>query len=232
MFHWICPECGREIAPTVRECPVCDPSADTAELVHAGVVEAPARTAITNAPDALPPNAVPSNHMEAPALEPGIVPSAPVLKAAEHSTRPNGKNGHSRPFFLRKPFAAPTLPPLEERTAAAAPVAALESPVAASAAEGAPVAAEQREIHPPSEAKPQLEIEPQAEIKHQAESQPADPEATTAIPVVAEAPKQPDCVRRRLDCHRVGAIWHRHEARIHRIVLRTEENAKRINLIV
>jgi hypothetical protein len=43
MFHWICPECGREIAPTVRECPACE-GADTAELVLAGVVEASART--------------------------------------------------------------------------------------------------------------------------------------------------------------------------------------------
>src|SRR5437870_5353193 len=25
MFHWICPECGQEIAPGVKECPVCDP---------------------------------------------------------------------------------------------------------------------------------------------------------------------------------------------------------------
>ena len=45
MFHWICPECGREIAPTVRECPVCDSPPDTVELVLAGVVEASARTA-------------------------------------------------------------------------------------------------------------------------------------------------------------------------------------------
>ncbi len=44
MFHWICPECGREIAPTVRECPVCDGGAEQAELVLAGVVEASART--------------------------------------------------------------------------------------------------------------------------------------------------------------------------------------------
>jgi hypothetical protein len=27
MFHWICPECGREIPPTVRECQACDPAA-------------------------------------------------------------------------------------------------------------------------------------------------------------------------------------------------------------
>ncbi len=43
MFHWICPECGREIAPTVRECPVCDPVAATVETAPAGEVEAPAR---------------------------------------------------------------------------------------------------------------------------------------------------------------------------------------------
>jgi hypothetical protein len=27
MFHWICPECGREIPPSVRECQACDPNA-------------------------------------------------------------------------------------------------------------------------------------------------------------------------------------------------------------
>lgn len=27
MFHWICPECGREIPPAVRECSTCDPHA-------------------------------------------------------------------------------------------------------------------------------------------------------------------------------------------------------------
>jgi hypothetical protein len=43
MFHWICPECGREIAPTVRECAVCDPVAATVEIALAGEVEAPAR---------------------------------------------------------------------------------------------------------------------------------------------------------------------------------------------
>ena len=43
MFHWICPECGREIAPTIRECPACDPVAATVETALAGEVEAPAR---------------------------------------------------------------------------------------------------------------------------------------------------------------------------------------------
>ena len=43
MFHWICPECGREIAPTIRECPVCDPVAATVGTALVGEVEAPAR---------------------------------------------------------------------------------------------------------------------------------------------------------------------------------------------
>lgn len=38
MFHWICPECGREIAPSMKECPACDPSA--AVPVAAGAVTA------------------------------------------------------------------------------------------------------------------------------------------------------------------------------------------------
>src|ERR1700690_97625 len=49
MFHWICPECGREIAPTVRECPVCDPNAIVAEPALVGVVEAPPARTVTNA---------------------------------------------------------------------------------------------------------------------------------------------------------------------------------------
>ena len=32
MFHWICPECGQEIAPGVKECPVCDPQASCGAL--------------------------------------------------------------------------------------------------------------------------------------------------------------------------------------------------------
>jgi hypothetical protein len=60
MFHWICPECGREIAPTIRECPVCDPVAATVETALAGEVEAPARAGI-----------------ETP--EPGAIVSAPAV---------------------------------------------------------------------------------------------------------------------------------------------------------
>ena len=30
MFHWICPECGQEIAPGVKECPACEPQVTAA----------------------------------------------------------------------------------------------------------------------------------------------------------------------------------------------------------
>src|SRR5438105_15799608 len=47
MFHWICPECGREIPPSVRECAACDPTAP--------VVEASPATQATTEPLPAPP---------------------------------------------------------------------------------------------------------------------------------------------------------------------------------
>jgi hypothetical protein len=68
MFHWICPECGREIAPTVRECPACDPAAATVENALAGEVEAPAR-ALDPAPHAAEITAEPAASRTEPRLE-------------------------------------------------------------------------------------------------------------------------------------------------------------------
>src|SRR5579863_4573314 len=39
MFHWICPECGREIPPAVKECAACDPKARLAPVEVAPRVE-------------------------------------------------------------------------------------------------------------------------------------------------------------------------------------------------
>jgi hypothetical protein len=39
MFHWICPECGREIAPSMKECPACDPSAPAPAAARPAPVE-------------------------------------------------------------------------------------------------------------------------------------------------------------------------------------------------
>ncbi len=50
MFHWICPECGREIPPSVRECQACDPHA-----VSLSVVEPVESTQVAQAVSPVPP---------------------------------------------------------------------------------------------------------------------------------------------------------------------------------
>ncbi len=40
MFHWICPECGREIPPAVKECPVCDPQISDVSAIHLASIPA------------------------------------------------------------------------------------------------------------------------------------------------------------------------------------------------
>src|ERR1700674_758522 len=87
MFHWICPECGREIAPTVRECPACDPKAVVAEPALVGVVEAPARALNVEAPARTQNVEAPARSLngEAPpralpvAMRPRAVSGAPAL---------------------------------------------------------------------------------------------------------------------------------------------------------
>src|SRR5580698_2697288 len=80
MFHWICPECGCEIAPTVRECPACD-GPEQAELVLAGVVEASARTP-TPAESAERTVASGSSLTSASVAEPGPTPALPIKAEA------------------------------------------------------------------------------------------------------------------------------------------------------
>src|SRR5438067_9818110 len=38
MFHWICPECGREIPPAMKECAVCDGQAEEGAAGQEGVM--------------------------------------------------------------------------------------------------------------------------------------------------------------------------------------------------
>jgi flagellar basal body-associated protein FliL len=61
MFHWICPECGREIPPAIKECPACDPRAVAQPALEthwkeplelAPVLVAPPREPLGNAPAA------------------------------------------------------------------------------------------------------------------------------------------------------------------------------------
>src|SRR5947209_1138385 len=79
MFHWICPECGREIAPTVRECAACDPNAALAEPALVGVVEAPTAQTIQQTEE--PPRQVRRISVPSPAAaKPKPVKSLPTLE--------------------------------------------------------------------------------------------------------------------------------------------------------
>jgi len=159
MFHWICPECGREIAPTVRECPACDPAAASAELVHAGVVEAPART-VNGASPAGKPDTPPESFQKletpehpvfVPALpEPPAVPRADSDSLSKFPSNKTISKSIPRPLATRgdaPPWAKPgngnrlsTNGPLADRPPVKAPPP-VDAPVVASTPEpSAPVA--------------------------------------------------------------------------------------------
>ena len=60
MFHWICPECGQEIAPGVKECPVCEPQAIALSTPSGGpsVAAAPAPAPAERQSDVLHPEVI------------------------------------------------------------------------------------------------------------------------------------------------------------------------------
>ncbi len=102
MFHWICPECGREIAPTVRECPACDPSAATVENALAGDVEAPARAldVTVNTPANTPVNIA----ADIPASTPG---AEARLERADSVLLPQHADGDAPPALAASVDAVP-----------------------------------------------------------------------------------------------------------------------------
>lgn len=151
MFHWICPECGREIAPTAKECAACDPAAvavETAASLTAApeppaastvltpeVVSAPARAsvlspepALLNAPVALLPQ--PTSAAE-PSLQPRMPhiprPKAVVAAAPQPLSLPTEPlNAAPEPVRLPgsdAPFAQP-----QPAIAAEVPQATLRQP--------------------------------------------------------------------------------------------------------
>ena len=77
MFHWICPECGREIPPSVRECPVCDPQAS---ILAAPEVASPALTETVTAANGAG-AALPSAPIEAVAAS--VAVAAAAIEIAE-----------------------------------------------------------------------------------------------------------------------------------------------------
>jgi hypothetical protein len=86
MFHWICPECGREIPPAVKECPVCDPQisdVSSVNLASIPVQESSGKSLSEPAAAAVaPPVLIRAEPLITPALtEPVLVPD-PVLRLA------------------------------------------------------------------------------------------------------------------------------------------------------
>ena len=115
MFHWICPECGREIPPAVTECPACDPKSAAeagrpaaavshpesapdlllalAEQIRAAQI-APAATAVPAPPpvDQVVPQAVPEQVTEKAAAPPPqlAAPEEPKAEPVVIASTPAG----------------------------------------------------------------------------------------------------------------------------------------------
>ena len=105
MFHWICPECGREIAPTVRECPACDPRAAVAVAVEDS---APPLASVSHGPTPAVPALYGGGHAGLNAY-PEMAPN-PLLVLARrlHDQRPATE---STPVSGAPEPAAPETPP-------------------------------------------------------------------------------------------------------------------------
>jgi hypothetical protein len=80
MFHWICPECGQEIAPGGKECPVCDPQPLAPSLPSTGpsVAVASAPKVASIAPVVEPPLPVREQFVEEPPFAVQAVAEPPV----------------------------------------------------------------------------------------------------------------------------------------------------------
>ena len=219
MFHWICPECGREIAPTVRECPACDPNAVAAEPALVGVVEAPtARSANDAAPTghleaaAVPAAApaadtAPAGHVEAAAV-PAAAPAADTAPTLTFNVE-GLPSGVWRRKQARATGAVPTPTPevpLERKTADAPLAQAVEAPPTPSARTAAPetpaVPAVQHTPQSVEPILPQLDASPADNpLQHLSDmlpepEKPAEPpRAEQEFPISAPSPAVPRALR-------------------------------------
>jgi len=162
MFHWICPECGREIPPSVRECQACDPHAAPPSVVEP----------------------IESTQAIAKSPEPITEPTAPVLDTApviEISTKPA-----IAPLLLLEAAARVDEPEIENLAITQEfPIRTITEQVLETPAPAEPVA----EIQPVVEAAPVPE--PIVETTPVANAEQPDPEpenlpVAEAAPVVAE----------------------------------------------
>jgi len=156
MFHWICPECGREIPPTVQECPACDPKAIAVEPVAPVIAESVLPLIPGQVPVVVPPLvpetepkpvlAAVSPPVATPADPPGLRELAIALGIIDEPAPPE----LSPPFAIEPPQAAVALLAPPQASAPAVPAAPpLESPAPQISAPGPVLAmAPLRSYHP------------------------------------------------------------------------------------
>jgi|SRR5579883_684018 hypothetical protein len=136
MFHWICPECGREIPPAVKECPACDPGMKAPPVEPA----APPLAALAAEPEPAPdPLLALAEHIrraqQEPEPEPEPEPAAVGVAAA--SAAPPAIS--ITQFFPKIEAIALLAPPAEGKTLPPAPLAAAATvPVEPTSARTAP----------------------------------------------------------------------------------------------
>ena len=109
MFHWICPECGQEIAPGVKECPVCEPQASPAPPPSTGhsvtAAQAPAVSSTVSVPEPPLRTVEPSPAPEV-ILQPEIILQPEVVLRPEVVEKPK-----PQAIPLSEPEALRGLPP-------------------------------------------------------------------------------------------------------------------------
>ena len=220
MFHWICPECGREIPPTVRECQACDPKAAapvvepvestqplpvTAQppeqllLVEANPVadlkptpEAPPLGPIPEAPP------IPEVAAIAKAAPVAVSESVPVVEpavaspavAAQVVPAPAAASPIAEPV-VEAPAVVPEASPTAEPTLAAEPVAEKTPTIEAAPVVESPVPAEVVEKSPAVEAAPIVDSTPVVETLAIPAEAPVAETPSVAETIPVEAPARP-----------------------------------------
>jgi hypothetical protein len=107
MFHWICPECGREIPPKLKECPACDPQ--PASVDHAS------ETLVNGAPEVVPAAQTVANATADAVVTPApeaVVNTAP--EAATEKPAPAENLAAEKPDAAAAPVADSPAPALKE----------------------------------------------------------------------------------------------------------------------
>lgn len=198
MFHWICPECGHEIPPSVKECPACDPKVAAAAVSP----QAPAPPPI----HLVSPPPIPVMSIETEPLEPMLAlaesiraAQVPVLElVAEKIAEPVPPVAAIEPAVETAPIpvvepvtAAPPLPP-------ALPAPVVEVPLAI--AEPAPLLApsispdeiQTMELPIPAMRPPSyLLTPPPLPLAAVVPAMPEPPAAAPELPVPVAIPEQP-----------------------------------------